>query len=625
MSPNDSVQMNQPVAFKAETRQLLQILIHSLYTEREVFLRELISNASDALTRVNYQMLTNHDVLDPAAELGIWITADPDKHTLTIRDSGIGMTADELVENLGTIAHSGAKAFIEAAQSADGDTKISDIIGQFGVGFYSAFMVADSIRVISHSSNKDMPAVAWVSTGNDTYSLEPAEKEDRGTEIFIQLKEDATEFAQEHRLHEIIKKHSDYIPFPIYMGEKKEQANQQSALWRRQPRQMEAKEYEEFYKQMTLDIEPPIVYTHMAVDAPVQMYAVLFIPGNSDRNIFSLRKQEGLKLYAHNVLIQEYCKDLLPEYLRYVQGVVDSEDLPLNISRESVQSNRVMAQLKKLVTNKLIDTLKTLGKDDAAKYEDFWKAYGRAIKEGVASDTENYEALIPLIRFHTVNQPLKWVSFDDYVLAMKPNQKKIYYIMGDDERSVLHSPHLEAYRKGEYDVLLMTDPLDAFMLLRVHKYTDFDLVNVASEIPETEKKEEGTQTEIPPESLPDEEVRSVIDRIKAQLGERVSEVKTTDRLVSSPARLVDPEGTLNPELQRVYRMLDRKLEVPQKVLEINPRHPIIQRLASLPADSPINELVIEQVYEDALLIEGLHPDPASMIDRIQKIMEKALG
>ena len=442
------------------------------------------------LTRINYQMLTNHDVLDPAAELAIWITSDPEKKTLTIRDTGIGMTADELVENLGTIAHSGAKAFIEAAQSADGNTKISDIIGQFGVGFYSAFMVADSIRVVSHSSNKDEPAVAWVSTGNDTYSLEPAEKEDRGTEITIQLKEDATEFAQEHRLREIIKKHSDYIPFPIYLGEKKEQANQQSALWRRQPRQMEAKEYEEFYKQMTLDIDAPIAYTHMAVDAPVQMYAVLFVPSNSERNIFSLRKQEGLKLYAHNVLIQEYCKDLLPEYLRYVQGVVDLEDLPLNISRELVQSNRVMAQLKKLVTNKLIDTLKTLGKDDAAKYEEFWKAYGRAIKEGVASDMENHEALIPLIRFHTVNQPMKWVSLDEYVLAMKPKQKKIYYIMGDDERSVLHSPHLEAYRQGEYDVLLMTDPLDAFMLLRVHKYTDFDLVNVASEIPEAVKKEE---------------------------------------------------------------------------------------------------------------------------------------
>jgi molecular chaperone HtpG len=624
MSASDNVTMNQPVAFKAETRQLLQILIHSLYTEREVFLRELISNASDALTRINYQMLTNHDVLDPAVELAIWIKGDPDKKTLTIRDTGIGMTANELVENLGTIAHSGAKAFLEAAQTADSNAKISDIIGQFGVGFYSAFMVAKSIRVTSRSSNKEEAATTWTSNGNDTYTLETAEKTDRGTEIVIELNDDAVEYAQEHQLREIIKRHSDYIPFPIYLGEKNEQVNQQTALWRRQPRQAEAKDYEEFYKQMTLDIEAPITYTHMAVDAPVQMYAVLFIPTNPERNIFSLRKQDGLKLYARNVLIQEYCKDLLPEYFRHFQGVVDSEDLPLNVSRESVQSNRVMSQLKRLVTNKLIDTLKTLGKDDAEKYDQFWKEYARPIKEGVASDAENQDALVPLLRFHSVNNPAKWISLDDYILAMKPDQKKIYFIMGDDDRSIMHSPHLEAYRKGEYDVLLMTDPMDAFMLLRVHKFKDFDMVNAASEIPEAPKVEEANE-EKTNDTLPEDEVKNIIERIKTQLGDRVSDVKTTDRLVTSPARLVDPAGTLNPELQRVYRLINKEFEVPQKVLEINPRHPIIQRLASLPGDSQINELVIEQVFENALLIEGLHPDPASMIDRIQKIIEKALG
>jgi len=347
MSSNDPVQMNQPVAFKAETRQLLNILIHSLYTEREVFLRELISNASDALTRINYEMLTQHDVLDPAAELGIWISSDPEKRTLTIRDTGIGMTADEMVENLGTIAHSGARAFLDAAEHSTGETKLSDIIGQFGVGFYSAFMVADSIRVISRSFRPDAEGIVWTSTGNDTYTLEAAEKAERGTEIVIQLKEDAAEFAQEYRLRQIVKKHSDYIPFPIYLGEKNEQANQQSALWRQQPRQVDAKAHEEFYKQMTLDSNPPLAYAHMATDAPVQMYAVLYIPSNPERNIFALRKQDGLKLYARKILILEYCNDLLPEYFRFVQGVVDSEDLPLNVSRESVQSNRVMSQLKK--------------------------------------------------------------------------------------------------------------------------------------------------------------------------------------------------------------------------------------------------------------------------------------
>lgn len=624
MSSNEPVQMNQPVAFKAETRQLLNILIHSLYTEREVFLRELISNASDALTRINYEMLTQHDVLDPAAELGIWISSDTEKRTLTIRDTGIGMTADEMVENLGTIAHSGARAFLDAAEHSNGETKLSDIIGQFGVGFYSAFMVADSIRVISRSFRPEAEGIVWASTGNDTYTLEAAEKAERGTEIVIQLKEDAAEFAQEYRLRQIVKKHSDYIPFPIYLGEKNEQANQQSALWRQQPRQVDAKAHEEFYKQMTLDPEPPLTYAHMATDAPVQMYAVLYVPSNPERNIFALRKQDGLKLYARKILIQEYCSDLLPEYLRFVQGVVDSEDLPLNVSRESVQSNRVMMQLKKLVTSKVVDTLKTLGKDKPEDYEKFWKAYGRAVKEGLASDAEQSDALVPLVRFHSVKQPQKWLSLEDYVLGMKEGQKKIYYILGDDERSVLHSPHLEAFRHQEFDVLVMTDPLDPFMLLRLHQFQDFELTNVASEAPvKPEQAEDDAQTE-DEKKLDEAEAKTVIDMFKAQLGDRISEVRTTDRLVESPARLTDPEGTLNPELQRVYRLLNKEYEVPQKVLELNPKHAIIQRLAALDPESPVKALIIEQVYENALLIEGLHPDPASMIERIQKLMEKAL-
>jgi len=394
--------MNEPVAFKAETRQLLNILIHSLYTEREVFLRELISNASDALTRASYTMLTNHDVVDPAAELGIWITADAEKHTLTIRDSGIGMTAEELVDNLGTIAHSGASAFLAAADKVDGDNKLSDIIGQFGVGFYSAFMVADSIRVVSRSANKDAQAVAWVSTGNDTYTLEAAEKNERGTEITIQLKDDAEEFSQDYRIRQIIKKHSDYIPYPIYVGEKNEQANKQAAVWRQQPRQVDAKDYVDFYHQMTLDSEAPLTHTHMATDAPVQMYALLYIPASPERTFFSLRKQDGLNLYARKVLIQEYCTDLLPEYLRFVQGVVDSEDLPLNVSRESVSSNRVMSQLKKLVTNKVIDTLKTLGKDKPDEYEKFWNGLRESQKQFLVTD--NFELARPAEAYMNPNK-----------------------------------------------------------------------------------------------------------------------------------------------------------------------------------------------------------------------------
>lgn len=625
MNSPENVQMNQPIAFKAETRQLLNILIHSLYTEREVFLRELISNASDALTRLNFEMLTNHEILDPAAELGIWIKTDPDKKQIMIRDTGIGMTPEELSENLGTIAHSGAKAFLDAVQSAGSDVKLSDIIGQFGVGFYSAFMVAESITVVSRSFKKESTAAKWISDGGETYHIEPAEKDDRGTEIIIQLKEDAAEFTQDFRLREIVKKHSNYIPFPIYLGEKFEQINQLTALWRQQPRQVEEKDYNAFYQQLTLDGVDPLAKVHLAVDAPVQMYAVLFVPASPERTMFSLRKQDGLQLYARKVLIQEYCNDLLPEYFRYIQGVVDSEDLPLNVSRESVQSNRVMTQLKKVLTGKIIDTLKTMGKENAEGYEKYWTVYARSIKEGIASDLENHEALTALVRFHTVNQPQKWSSLEDYVLAMKPGQKKIYYILGDDERSVLHSPHLEAFRQHEQDVIIMTDPLDPFMLLRLNKFQDFELANVASEVPEPKEKNPESEEKKGEDDLKGDALQSVIDRFKTQLGDRLSEVKTTDRLVSSPARLVDPQGTMNPELQRVYRLLNKEYEVPQKVLEINPNHPIIRKLSSLPADSPLNVLVIEQVYEDALLIEGLHPDPASMIERIQNLMEKALG
>src|SRR4030042_368577 len=331
-SENKAPEMTQPIPFKAETRQLLDILIHSLYTEREIFLRELISNASDALTRMSFVMLTNRDVLDPDVELAITITADSNAGILTISDTGIGMSADELAENLGTIAHSGARAFMTAAK--EGAKNVSEIIGQFGVGFYSAFMVAEWIRVTSRSYLADTSAATWYCTGNDTYTIEPAQKIERGTTIEIKLKEDAKEFAQESRLSEVIKKHSDFISFPIYLGEKKEQANKQTAIWRLAPRKVEKKDYEDFYHQLTLDFSPPLTYIHLSVDAPVQMYAILYVPSQSERNLFSIRKEDGLKLYSCNVLIQEYCKDILPEYYRFIQGVVDTEDLPLNVSRE---------------------------------------------------------------------------------------------------------------------------------------------------------------------------------------------------------------------------------------------------------------------------------------------------
>ena len=622
MSDQEKTLPGQPVAFKAETRQLLNILIHSLYTEREVFLRELVSNASDALTRMNFEMLTNREVLDPEAELAIWITADPDQRTLTIQDSGIGMTAEELTENLGTIAHSGARSFLEAASQLKPGSNLSDIIGQFGVGFYSAFMVADSISVVSRSYLSGAQAARWESAGSDTFTVTPAEKPERGTTVTIHLKEDAAEFSSESRLRAIIKKHSNFVPFPIYLGEKKEQANQLTALWRKQPRQVTEDEYNEFYKQFTLDFDEPVAYAHLNIDAPVQMYAVLFVPASPERTMLSNRRQEGLKLYARKVLIQEYCHDLLPESLRFVQGVVDSEDIPLNISRESVQSTRVMSQLKKLITAKIFETLASLAKDKPESYAAFWKNYSRTLKEGAATDAENYESFLPLLRFPALSDPQKGISLDDYISAIKPDQKKIYYIVGDDNRSIINSPHLEIFRKSNLDVLLMTDPVDSFILIRLNKYKEYELANVAGEAVDIPAGETAQNAEPPADQQA--ESQPLVARIKSILAEKVTDVRISERLIESPARLVDPQGIPNPEFQRVYRMLNHEYQIPPKILEINPRHPLMQQLMTAPEDSELSRLIVEQIFEDALLIEGLHPDPASMIQRIQKLMETAL-
>lgn len=614
-----SIPSAEAIPFKAETRQLLEILIHSLYTEREVFLRELISNAADALTRLQFEMLTNRDVLDPDAELAISIIFNKDEKTLTIRDNGIGMNADELVENLGTIAHSGARAFLDALKETKGS--VSEIIGQFGVGFYSAFMVAEWIQVTSRSFRPGDTAANWFSSGEDTYRVVPADKADRGTEVIIKLKDDAVEFADEHRLHSIISRHSEFIPFPIYLGDSKTQANQKAALWRKMPREVEENEYEAFYRQLTLEPEPPLAQVHLAVDAPYQIYAILFVPASPEHSIFSSRKDNGIKLFARKVLIQEYNKDLLPEYLRFVQGVVDSEDIPLNVSRETVQSNRMLQQIKKVLTGKLVETLKTLGTDKPEKFESFWNQYGQFIKEGIATDTENAEALYPLLRFHTMNAPEKWQSLSDYVSAMKPDQKKIYYLLGDDGRTVANSPHLEVFRKLGYDVLFLTEPLDPFMLLRLTRFQELDLANAAKENLQAPTEDYG-ESAASDESATDDAL--LVERFKRVLGERVKDVRTTSRLVESPARLVDAEDAPNAEVQRVYRMLKRDYEIPLKVIEINPTHPLLKKLAQLPEGEPRGDRIIEQVFENALLIEGLHPNPADMIARIQQLMEDAL-
>jgi molecular chaperone HtpG len=610
----------QQFAFKAETKQLLNILIHSLYKDREVFLRELLSNASDALNRLRFEMVTNQNVLDPAAELKIQIVVNKDARTLTIQDTGIGMTRDEVIENLGTIAQSGARKFLDAAKDKTAD--FVQVIGQFGVGFYSVFMVAEWVRVTSHSFDPQAEAVSWFATGDDNYEISPAEMSERGTKVEIKLKEDAAEFAEEYRIKNVIHKHSDYIGFPIYVGESKDAVNKQTSLWRTSKQEVTEEQYKEFYRQTTLDFEEALTHIHMSTDAPVQLYALLFIPSKAERGVFSLRKDDGLKLYSRNILIDEYNKDMLPEYLRFVQGVVDSEDLPLNVSRETVQSSGLMPKLKKVLTNQVIKELENLAKNDAEKYHKFWQEFGVYLKQGVAATPADADSINPLLRFKTNLNPEAWSSLEEYASRMKEGQKEIYYIVGEDPKSVLRSPHLDYFHSQGTEVLLLTDPMDSFMLMGLHKYKDFELKNVAqAEVDTSKKPKEETEAE----KIPEADFGGLVEQFKKVLGERVTDVRASNRLYQSVARLADVDANANPELQRVYKYLGKEHEIPKKVLELNPTHNILKNLLRLETGSELQNIIIEQIYDSALLVEGLHPDPSSIAPRVQQIIEAALG
>ena len=622
----DNENNNGPIAFKAETQQLLDILINSIYSDKDVFLRELISNASDAITKLNFTMLTDHDVLDPDAVPEIRVKVDKDAKTLTVSDNGIGMNADELAEYLGTIAHSGAKALLDDAKK-NGSVNINDLIGQFGVGFYAAFMVAQSIDVTSRSYRKDETAAVWHSDGAGTFTVSPADKTTRGTDIVIKLKEDAAEYADDFKIREIIRKHSNYIPYPIYLNDETEQINATTVIWRTSGSELKDEDYKKFYQNFTFDFNDPMKWLHLSIDAPVQMYALLYIPATPEHNMFSLRKEDGLQLYARKVLIQDYCTELLPRYYRFIQGVIDSEDIPLNVSRETMQANRVILTLKKILTGKVTDMLKKLGTDDPETYAKFWKNFGMFICEGIITEQDAKDSLTPLLRFHTMNHGTEWRSLSDYFQEMKPDQKKIYYVLGDNLETLRNSPHTEKLRKYGIDVLLLDQVYDPFVMTALRTYQECDIVNAASE---GEKKEETAAPEEADKEKKDEEKpaetpenQNLIDLFTAALGDKVSAVRTTDRLVSSPARLVEAEGAIPQEMQRIYRAMQQEYSAPKKVLELNPDHLLIQKTASC-TDETLRGEIIAQIYDDALIMDGEVPDQVAMLERLQNLMLKLL-
>lgn len=622
-------------SFKAEIKQLLYILAHSLYQDRDIFLRELVSNSSDALTRLQFEALTNEEILDPEAEAAIRIEVpepvEGQPREIIIKDSGIGMTHDEVVRNLGTIAQSGAREFMD--RISKGEVDPADVIGQFGVGFYSVFMVASRVRVVSRSYQPEAAAVAWTSEGGDEFQVEPADKTDRGTDVYITLKPDAEEYANTWRLKQIVKRYSDYVRFPIYVSD--QQANQRESLWRKPPSEVDAEAHEKFYQQMSMDFEKPLLSIHFSSDAPVHLRALLFIPAKRDRGMLSTRREPGVMLYSHNVLIQEYCDDLLPAWLNFVDGVVDSEDLPLNVSRETVQNNRLMQQLGKSVRARVLRELKKLGETDPDRYARFWLEYGLVFKEGLATDPGAREDILPLLRYRSTHSDGRFISLDQYIERMTklkgdktPEQaaEEIYHVLGDNLAAVSNSPHLDPFRARDLEVLYWHDPLDVFLAPMMGEFRDKKFRNVADAELELPPVAELTGEEAGKPEPPEADLNRLIGRFVTTLGERVTEVRRSKVLTDNPVRLVAPEGTPDSDLQRIYRLMGRDYEVPKLILEVNSHHPLVAGLAALVTnkpDSPLVSMAIEQLYEGALLQEGLHPNPVEMLPRIRAMMQLA--
>ncbi|OPX87621.1 molecular chaperone HtpG [Pelotomaculum sp. PtaB.Bin117] len=606
--------------FQAEVKQILDIVVNSLYTDREIFLRELISNAADALEKFRYENLTNKNVKDGELPLEITIELDDKEHTLTITDTGIGMTREELIENLGTIAHSGSKAFIR--QMAEANQKDLNLIGQFGVGFYAAFMVAKKIRVLSRSYQPEAAGCEWVSDGIGNYTVGAATDLPRGTKIILELKDDAHEFAGVEVIKRIIKQYSSFVSFTIRVNG--EQINTVQAIWTRNKNEIKEEEYNEFYKFIANAYDEPLYRLHFSADAPLAINALLFVPKqNFERYGFS-RTEPGVNLYCRKILIQQQAEGILPEWLRFVKGVVDSEDIPLNISRETMQDSTLMSRLRRAVTGRFLRFLNEQAKADPDKYEEFWKQFGFFIKEGVSSDYTHRDELAKLLRFESSkSEPGKLISLADYTQRMKEGQKDIYYINGPTREIIEAGPYLEVFRARDLEVIYTHEPVDDFVLSNLMDYEEKKLVSADQaglDLPALDEKPDGEQ-------LDHETVQSLTGWMKEILGNKVTEVKESTRLINSPAVILNQDGMMTSSMQRVMQAVNKDLgAIGRKMLEINPRHELIKRLAALrEKDEKFARLAAEQIYDNALISAGLMTDPRDMVNRMYDILERALA
>jgi molecular chaperone HtpG len=596
-------------AFQAEIAQLLDIVIHSLYTDKEIFIRELISNAADATEKLRFLQTSGTEVFQSDRPLTISVNTDDTAHTITITDSGIGMTRDELVENLGTIAHSGSKAFLQQIKE---NAANPNIIGQFGVGFYSAFMVATKVTVYTRSYKADETGWIWSSDGANSYEIEPGTDLDRGTKIVISLKEDDKDFAQSYRVESIIKRYSNFVGFPIELNGTA--VNTISAIWTRSKSELTDTDYEEFYKFIGHDVDGPQYRFHFSADAPLAINALLFVPKHSPEKPGFPKTESEVHLYCRKILIQSKSKTLLPEWLRFLKGVVDSEDLPLNISRETMQDSALMQKLNKVISGRFLKFLDDESKSDTDKYNEFFKEFGHFIKEGVVSDYTHRDGLAKLLRYPTSDTETPG-SIADYVSRMKEGQTEIYYITAPNREAALSSPYYEGLKAKGFEALFLHDPWDEFVMDHLREFdgkklTSGERAEIALDA--TEKK------------LSEDAIRLLCNFIKESLGEKVGEVRASARLVDSPAVLVESDKGMTSSMRRMLKNMNRGADMPFKHdLEINPNHPMLVGLEGTREARPeVSKQVVEQIYDNALITAGLLEDPQAMLKRINSLLEQ---
>ena len=602
-------------SFQAEVKQLLDIVIHSLYTDREIFIRELVSNASDSLEKLRHTQLTEKDVFQNELPLEISITTDETANTLTICDHGIGMTHDELVENLGTIAHSGSKAFMQALKASGKDG--TQLIGQFGVGFYSAFMVAKEVKVYTHSWKNDGAHLCWTSDGATGYTIEEAPDQQRGCKMVLFLKDDATEFAKPATIKRIVAQYSNFVGFPILLNG--ERINNIEALWLKNKSEVTEEQYHEFYKFTSKAFDEPSYTFHFSADAPLVINALLFAP-TQNMEIYGMGQMEpGVSLYCKKVLIDDKPAKLLPEWLRFVRGVIDSEDLPLNISRETMQDSALVRKLGTVVTSRFLKFLDKEATENAEKFTEFYSKFARLIKEGIATDYDNREAIAKLMRFESsMTEAGKTTTFAEYVSRMKDGQKAIYYQIAPSRAAIENGPYVEAFKARGFEVIYLYEQIDDYVVNSLREFDKKTLQSVASD------KVELDETATEGESLSEDESKKLCDWLKEKLVARVESVRTGKRLVTSPAVALLPEGEITPQMRQMMRAMkkDNELEAAEVVLEINPRSSLIKDLARLSeSNTETAQLIADQLLDNSMLAAGLVDDPQTIVARSLKLME----